>query len=105
LRLFGDFAGFVDFFLLQDLVDEHNQTVKFMAPFGDGDWPVSPHPSPRDVYLDYRERATGFIEARNKRIAAQANARPPANQPAQAVRTPTSSAGSHRSTVTTTTSS
>jgi hypothetical protein len=69
-RLFGDFAGFVDFFLLQDLVDEDSQTVKFMAPFGGGgDWPESPYPRPRHAYLDYRERATEFIKARNERIA------------------------------------
>src|SRR5262249_53520749 len=31
--LFGDFAGYVDFFHLQDLVDEVSSTVKFFTPF------------------------------------------------------------------------
>jgi hypothetical protein len=33
--LFGDFAGYVDFFHLQDLVDEFASTVKFFTPFED----------------------------------------------------------------------
>ena len=33
--LFGDFAGYVDFFHLQDLVNEDTSTVKFFMPFED----------------------------------------------------------------------
>ena len=35
--LFGDFAGYVDFFHLQDLVNEDTSTVKFFMPFEDFD--------------------------------------------------------------------
>ena len=66
--LFGDFAGYVDFFLLQDLVDEATSTVKFFTPFED--FTASPLPGTVDAYLGYRQRATEFIESRNRRIAA-----------------------------------
>lgn len=66
--LFGDFAGFVEFFLLQDLVDEATSTVKFLAPFED--FGTSPLPGTLDAYRAYRERSVEFIEARNGRIAA-----------------------------------
>ena len=32
--LFGDFRGYVDFFLLQDMVTEDNSAVRFFMPFG-----------------------------------------------------------------------
>lgn len=70
--LFVDFAGYVGFFLLQDLVDEATATVKFFAPFED--FHSSPLPRPLDVYLAYREEAMRFIDARNRRIAALPNA-------------------------------
>ena len=66
--LFGDFAGFVDFFLLQDLVDEVTSTVKFFTPFED--FTASPLPGTLDTYSGYRQRAIEFIESRNRRIAA-----------------------------------
>jgi hypothetical protein len=65
--LFGDFAGFVDFFLLQDLVDEARSTVKFFTPFEN--FTTSPLPNTLDAYRGYRERSIEFIEARNHRIA------------------------------------
>ena len=65
--LFGDFAGYVDFFHLQDLVNEVSSTVKFFMPFGDfGEWVL---PASLDAYLGYRRRAMEFIESRNRRIA------------------------------------
>lgn len=67
-ELFGDFAGYIKFFLLQDLVDEATFTVKFFMPCDD--FTVSPMPGTLDVYLDYRQRAIEFIESRNRRIAA-----------------------------------
>jgi hypothetical protein len=66
--LFDDFAGYVDFFHLQDLVDEASLTVRFSMPFED--FAASPLPLTLDAYLGYRERAIEFIEARNRRIAA-----------------------------------
>ena len=65
--LFGDFAGYVDFFHLQDLVNEAASTVKFFMPFEDfGEWVL---PTTLDAYLGYRRRAMEFIESRNRRIA------------------------------------
>ena len=66
--LFGDFAGYVDFFHLQDLVDEDTLTVKFSMPFED--FSASPLPGTLDAYLVYRQRAIEFIASRNRRIAA-----------------------------------
>ena len=66
--LFGDFAGYVDFFHLQDLVDEVTSTVKFFTPFED--FTASPLPGTLDAYLGYRQHAIEFIESRNRRIAA-----------------------------------
>jgi hypothetical protein len=68
--LFDDFAGFVDFFLLQDLVDEATSAVKFFTPFED--FTTSPLPGTLDAYRAYRERSMEFIESRNQRIAASA---------------------------------
>ena len=66
--LFGGFAGYVDFFHLQDLVNEIDLTVKFSLPFED--FTASPLPGTLDAYLQYRQRAIEFIESRNRRIAA-----------------------------------
>jgi hypothetical protein len=70
--LFGDFAGYVDFFHLQDLVDDVNSTVRFFTPFEDFD--TSPLPAALDAYFGYRQRAIEFIESRNRRIAAYVQA-------------------------------
>ena len=71
--LFDDFAGYVRFFLLQDLVDEGAGAVRFSLPF-DG-FSGSPLPATLDEYVDYRRRAMGFIHARNRRIAEHVAAR------------------------------
>ena len=78
--LFGDFAGYVDFFHLQDLVNEVSSTVKLFMPFGDfGEWVL---PTTLDAYLGYRRRAMEFIESRNQRIAAYQRPRPLIGPPA-----------------------
>ena len=65
-RLFGDFGGYVEFFLLQDLVTHDFSAVKFFSPFdGFNSWPV---PGNLDAYLDYRALAVSFIQARNQRM-------------------------------------
>jgi hypothetical protein len=66
--LFGDFTGYVDFFHLQDAVDEDTLSVKFSMPFEGFD--ASPLPATVNAYLEYRRRAIEFIESRNRRIAA-----------------------------------
>ena len=66
--LFGDFRGYVAFFLLQDLVTEDCSAVRFFAPFEDfKPWPL---PGSVDDYRAYRQLAVAFIEARKRRILA-----------------------------------
>lgn len=65
-RLFADFRGYVEFFLLQDLVTHDCAAVNFFLPF-DG-FNSSPVPDSMAAYLDYRALAVDFIEARNQRI-------------------------------------
>ena len=81
--LFGDFAGYVDFFHLQDLVDHGGAAVKFFMPFED--FTASPLPGTLDAYLVYRQRAIEFIESRNHRIAAHVGAGPLMNSAAKTV--------------------
>ena len=64
--LFGDFRGYVEFFLLQDLVSDDCSAVTFFTPFED--FTTSPLPASLDEYLAYRHLAVKFIEARNSRI-------------------------------------
>jgi hypothetical protein len=66
-RLFGDFRGYVEFFLLQDLVTDDISAVKFFSRFED--FRSSPLPDSVAAYLAYREAAVDFIEARNQRIS------------------------------------
>ena len=64
--LFESFRGYVDFFMLHDLVDEDCSAVKFFMPFDDFSTPSVPRD--RDVYEDYRRLSIEFVEARNRRI-------------------------------------
>lgn len=66
-KLFGDFRGFIEFFLLQDAVTVDCNAVIFSAPFDD--FVRSPIPRTIEEYREYRQRAITFIEARNRRIA------------------------------------
>lgn len=65
--LFGDFRGFVHFFLLEDIVTEDCASVRHFTPFDD--FQTSPLPPDKAAYLSYVEHAAAFIEARNRRIA------------------------------------
>lgn len=64
-ELFGDFDGYVDFFLLQDLVEDGR--VKFHLPFDDT-WPTQPIPKTLDQYEEYIANTIRFVEARSLRI-------------------------------------
>ena len=64
--LFGSFSGYVQFFLLQDLVTEDCSAVRFFMPFDD--FTTSPFPEGLDAYRAYQQVAVGFIGARNGRI-------------------------------------
>ena len=76
--LFGSFDGYVDFFLLQDIVSADYSEVKFHAPFmGFGSSPV---PGTHEEYARYLDSAEAFIRERNKRIRAwSAKSLDPAN--------------------------
>ncbi len=62
--LFDDFNGYVNFFLLDDLVTD--DSVKSFMPFDD--LHTSAVPQDLDTYIEYRRRSIEFIEARNRRI-------------------------------------
>jgi hypothetical protein len=63
--LFGNFMGYIHFFLLDDLIDEKSN-IKFYLPF-DG---FNTYPSFSDIsqYLLYKKGVMNFIKSRNKRI-------------------------------------
>jgi hypothetical protein len=63
--LFEDFTGYIKFFLLEDLVDEH-QKIKFYLPFDN--FKTKPTFAEIDEYLIYKKGVMDFIKARNKRI-------------------------------------
>ena len=64
--LFVNFQGYVDFFLLEDLVADDYSTVRFHIPwecFED-----SPLPRSKEEYLEYKENTLKFIRSRAKRM-------------------------------------
>ena len=65
-QLFETFKGYVDFFLLSDLVDDGGN-VKFYLPF-DGFKSPPVFKNVKD-YLVYKNRVESFIKSRNRRIA------------------------------------
>jgi hypothetical protein len=65
--LFGNFRGFVDFFLLDDLVAA-DSSVKFLMPFENFGPPGSAVPKDLDTYREFRRCSIEFITARNHRI-------------------------------------
>jgi hypothetical protein len=65
--LFGDFKGYTDFFLLQDLVSDESSAVKFLMPFAG--FGTSALPGSVEGYEDYRRNAIRFVEARNRRMS------------------------------------
>jgi hypothetical protein len=66
--LFGDFPGYVDYFLLDDLVDTRLR-VQFFMPFDD--FQTAGVPKDVDTYREFRHRSMEFIAARNERIGLQ----------------------------------
>ncbi len=65
-ELFVDFRSYVNFFLLQDLVTDDYNKIKFYHPFND--FEVSPLPKTVDEYHEYKRKNLEFINNRNKRI-------------------------------------
>ena len=68
LDLFRDFRGYVEFFLLQDLVAADLSAVKISEPFDN--FRGSPIPTGVHEYNAYKSASIAFIEARNRRIVA-----------------------------------
>jgi hypothetical protein len=64
--VFEGFRGYVDFWLLQDLVTDDYSAVRFFMPFDE----FRPPSIPQDIdsYREYRRRSIEFVQARNRRI-------------------------------------
>jgi hypothetical protein len=63
--LFDDFIGYIQFFLLDDMLDE-NKNIIFYLPFDN--FKTRPTFSDINEYQLYKKRVINFINARNKRI-------------------------------------
>lgn len=66
--IFEDFPGYVDFFLLNDLVEPDYSAVRFLKDFDGFDGDALPAANV-DEYLEYMARSMAFIRARNERVA------------------------------------
>jgi hypothetical protein len=65
--LFQSFRGYTDHFLLQDLLEDDGQAVRLFTPFVD--FGVTPAlPQSVDAYRSYRDNASAFLRARNRRM-------------------------------------
>lgn len=71
--LFGDFRGYVDYFLLNDLVSDDYMSIRFHKEFDDFQGTPLPMASV-DEYRTYMTRTMDFVRARNDRIATAAAA-------------------------------
>ncbi|HRS51450.1 MAG TPA: hypothetical protein P5067_03360 [Candidatus Marinimicrobia bacterium] len=69
-NLFESFKGYIDFFLLNDLIDE-KENIKFYLPFDN--FKTRPTFAGIEEYLTYKKGVMDFIKARNKRIDNYAN--------------------------------
>lgn len=65
-KLFENFKGFVDFFLLQDLVSKNYAEVNFFSDFDN--FATIPLPKSLSEYKNYKARTIDFIHNRNQRI-------------------------------------
>jgi DNA polymerase-3 subunit alpha len=66
-RQIESFAGYVDFFLLQDLVSPNYELNYFLTPTKDV-FESSPLPESEEEYLQYMQSSTSFTVKRNERI-------------------------------------
>lgn len=67
-ELFENFMGYVEFFHLQDMVQNDCSSVRFVMPFDDFLTPA--YPGDLETYLELRRMSLGLIHARNRRIDA-----------------------------------
>ena len=66
-KLFESFVGYVDFFLLQDLVSQNYESINFFTPI-EQIFESSPLPESKEQYLQYMHGSTTFTTKRNERI-------------------------------------
>jgi hypothetical protein len=66
--LFTDFRGYVEFFLLQDLVQSDLKSIHFFTDF-EVPFETSPLPRSASEYLIYKQRNMKFLNERNRRIS------------------------------------
>ena len=64
--LFDNFKGYVDFFLLNDLVSKDYSEIDFFIPFENFQTPAVPKTF--DSYCGYKDLAMSFVNKRNQRI-------------------------------------
>jgi hypothetical protein len=64
-QLFDNFQGYVEFFLLEDLVDDKGE-IKFYLPFDN--FQSIPKFTNKEEYILYKNKVIHFIECRNRRI-------------------------------------
>lgn len=65
--LFRDFKGYVDFFLLQDLVSKNYEEINFFTHF-DALFSKNPIPRSASEYRTYKQASMKFVSNRNLRI-------------------------------------
>ena len=65
-NLFQNFKGYIDFFLLQDLVDKDYSKIIYWHPFIN--FHNSPMPKNLEEFSNYRDNVMSFITKRNQRI-------------------------------------
>ena len=66
-NLFDNFRGYVDFFLLQDLVEKDYLAIKFWSVFDYFD-SASRIPNNKEEYLRYKTKVIDFVNARGQRM-------------------------------------
>jgi hypothetical protein len=66
-ELFGSFEGYVEFYLLQDLVSKNSSEIDFFL-HHDPSFEGSPRPDSVERYMQYKANTIRFIQARNSRI-------------------------------------
>ena len=64
--LFDSFKGYVEFFLLQDLVNKDCSAIEFFMPFENFKSPAVP--KALDSYCAYKDLVIQFVNKRNERI-------------------------------------
>lgn len=69
--LFENFKGYVEFFLLQDLVTSDYSSIKYFLPFEE--FRKNPLPASIEEYTQYKKNLISFVNSRNNRILENIN--------------------------------